>query len=168
MAVHRVSFIWLLLISLGVLVLDQLSKRAVEKYTEPGSLKVVIPGLLNLEHTRNTGVAFGMFADASSPWVAVVLVAFSLAVIAFLVWLLASGRAGGTLSQIGMALILGGACGNLLDRIVRHSVTDFIDFYISSHHWYTFNVADSAIVVGAGLVLLELFRDLQHPTGKKV
>jgi signal peptidase II len=109
-----------------------------------------------------------MFADASSPWVAVVLVAFSLAVIAFLVWLLASGRAGETLSQIGMALILGGACGNLLDRIVRHSVTDFIDFYISSHHWYTFNIADSAIVVGAGLVLLELFRDLQHPTGKKV
>ena len=84
--------------------------------------------------------------------------------IVFIVWLLVTGRAGGWFGQCGMALILGGAAGNVLDRLLRHSVTDFIDFHIGNYHWYTFNIADSAIVVGAGLVMLELFRDGRHPT----
>jgi signal peptidase II len=84
-----------------------------------------------------------------------------------LVWLLATGRAGGRLGQTGMALILGGAAGNVLDRLLRRSVTDFIDFHLQGHHWYTFNAADSAIVVGAGLVLIELFRDWRHPSQEK-
>ena len=68
----------------------------------------------------------------------------------------------------GLALILGGATGNVLDRLTRHSVTDFIDFYIGSYHWYTFNVADSAIVVGAGFVVLELILDWRHhPTQER-
>ncbi|HEV3254846.1 MAG TPA: signal peptidase II, partial [Candidatus Acidoferrales bacterium] len=61
----------------------------------------------------------------------------------------------------------GGAAGNVMDRLLRRSVTDFIDFHLRSHHWYTFNVADSAIVVGAGMVLLELFRDWSHPAEEK-
>ncbi len=61
--------------------------------------------------------------------------------------------------ECGLALILGGALGNVLDRFLRHSVTDFIDFHIGSYHWYTFNIADSAIVIGAALVVLELFRE---------
>src|SRR5579872_7209413 len=121
---------WLLLLSLAVLAADQFSKRAIEKYTAPGSIKTLIPGLLNLEHTRNPGVAFGLLADSTSRWQPMVLIAFSIAVIAFLVWMLASGRAGGTLSQLGMALIIGGACGNVLDRLLEHSVTDFIDFHV--------------------------------------
>jgi signal peptidase II len=84
-----------------------------------------------------------------------------------LIWLLATGRAGGRLGQTGLALILGGAAGNVLDRASRHSVTDFIDFHIGNYHWYTFNVADSAIVIGAGLVVLELFRDWRHPTHER-
>ena len=90
------------------------------------------------------------------------------AVIALLLWLLASGRAGGRLAQLGLTLILGGAAGNVLDRVTRHSVTDFIDFHIRNYHWYTFNVADSAIVVGAALVVLELFFDWRHPTQERV
>ena len=78
------------------------------------------------------------------------LIIFSVAVIGLLGWLLVTGRGGGWLGQWGLALILGGAAGNVLDRVMRHSVTDFIDFYVGSHHWYTFNIADSAIVVGAG------------------
>jgi signal peptidase II len=150
-----------------VLVADQASKFAVQKLTEVGSLRVVIPGLINLVHTSNPGVAFGLFADSNTPWLAPVLIVFSTAVIALLLWLLATGRAGGRLGQIGLALILGGAAGNVLDRVLRHSVTDFIDFHIGTHHWYTFNVADSAIVVGAGLVVLELFRDWRHPTHER-
>lgn len=83
------------IISLGALAADQLSKHAVEKYTAVGSLRVVIPGLLNLVHTTNPGVAFGLFADSENPWRGPLLITFSVAVIAMLLWLLATGRAGG-------------------------------------------------------------------------
>jgi signal peptidase II len=150
------------LLVLSILAADQVSKYAVYKFTADGSLRVLIPGLLNLVHTTNPGVAFGLLANSQSPWLAKLLIVFSVSVIALLIWLLATGRAGGWLGQCGLALILGGAAGNVLDRVLRRSVTDFIDFHVGSFHWYTFNVADSAIVVGAGLVILELFRDWRH------
>jgi signal peptidase II len=151
------------IISLGTLAADQLSKHAVEEHTAVGSLRVVIPGLLNLVHTTNPGIAFGLFADFENSWRGPLLIAFSVAVIAMLVWLLATGRAGGHLGECGLALILGGALGNVLDRFLRQSVTDFIDVHVGAHHWYTFNLADSAIVLGAALVVLELFREQAHP-----
>jgi signal peptidase II len=153
---------WQLLLALGALAADQISKHVVEKFTEAGSMRVLVPGMLNLVHTNNPGVAFGIFAETNSPWLSPVLILFSASVILFLAWLLATGRAGGRLGQSGIALILGGAAGNVLDRVARRSVTDFIDFHIGAHHWYTFNLADSAIVFGAGLVLLELLRDWRH------
>jgi len=165
-AAHPRPFLQAML-AVAVLVADQVSKFAVEKFTTVGSLHVLIPGLLNLVHTSNRGVAFGLFADSSSPWLSPVLVAFSIGVIVLLFWLLATSRAGGPLGQLGLALILGGAAGNVLDRVVRHSVTDFIDFHIGSYHWYTFNLADSAIVCGAALVVLELFRDWSHHTSER-
>jgi signal peptidase II len=157
---------WPVLAGLAILALgaDQLSKYLVEHRTQPGSIHVLVPGLLNLMHTSNPGVAFGIFADSANPWRAPLLIGFSLLVIALLVWLLVTGRAGAWLGECGIALILGGAVGNVFDRLVRRSVTDFIDFHIGSYHWYTFNVADSAIVLGAFLVILELFRDRAHPT----
>jgi len=153
---------WQVLLALGALAADQISKHAVEKFTETGAMRVLVPGMLNLVHTSNPGVAFGIFAETNSPWLSPVLILFSASVIVFLFWLLATGRAGGRLGQSGIALILGGAAGNVLDRVARRSVTDFIDFHIGAHHWYTFNLADSAIVLGAGLVLLELLRDWRH------
>jgi signal peptidase II len=150
---------WQLLLACVALAADQISKHAVEKYTEVGTLRVLLPGVINLVHTNNPGVAFGIFAESNSPWLSPVLILFSFSVIMFLLWLLATGRAGGRLGQAGIALILGGAAGNVLDRVARRSVTDFIDFHVGAHHWYTFNLADSAIVLGAGLVLLELLRD---------
>jgi signal peptidase II len=150
-----------------VLAADQATKYAVQNLTEIGSSHVLIPGMLNLVHTSNPGVAFGLLADSEMPWRAPLLIVFSVAVIGLIAWLLVTGRAGGWFGQCGMTLILGGAAGNVLDRILRHSVTDFIDFYLGSHHWYTFNVADSAIVLGAGLVLLELLRDWRHPSQER-
>jgi signal peptidase II len=161
---RRLGWWWLSLLVVGALAADQLSKFAVQHFTSAGSERVLVPGLLNLVHTSNSGVAFGLFADSDSPWLPAILVLFSAGVIAFLIWLLATGRAGGRLGQAGMALILGGAAGNVFDRLMRHSVTDFIDFHVGSHHWYTFNVADSAIVIGAGLVVIELLIDWKHPS----
>jgi signal peptidase II len=160
---------WLLAVLAGaVLAADQASKHAVEKLTAAGSSRVLIPGLLNFVHSSNPGVAFGLLADSNTPWRAPVLIVFSVAVIGLIACLLFSGRAGGLLGQCGMTLILGGAAGNVLDRILRRSVTDFIDFHLGDYHWYTFNLADSAIVLGAGLVILELLRDWRHPSGERV
>jgi signal peptidase II len=152
----------LALLAFAVLAVDQGSKYAVERYTSVGSSRVLIPGCLNLVHTANPGVAFGLLADSESSWRSPLLILFSVGVIALLGWLLMTGRGGGRLGHWGLAMILGGATGNVFDRITRHSVTDFIDFYVGSYHWYTFNIADTAIVVGAGLVLLELIRDWRH------
>ena len=157
----------LVALAVFVLIADQMTKYAVEKFTTDGSLRVLVPGLLNLVHTNNPGVAFGILADSEAPWRAPLLITFSVGVMALIVWLLATSRAGGWFGQFGMTLILGGAAGNLLDRITRRSVTDFIDFHIGSHHWYTFNVADSAIVIGAALVVLELMHDWRHPTHER-
>ncbi|MGA8870053.1 MAG: signal peptidase II, partial [Candidatus Acidiferrales bacterium] len=154
----------LVLLALAVLAADQATKFAVDRMMPSGTSRVIIPGMLNLIHTSNPGVAFGLFADSDMPWRAPLLIVFSAAVIGLIVWLLVTGRAGGWPGRSGMTLILGGAVGNVLDRVLHHSVTDFIDFYIGTHHWYTFNLADSAIVVGAGLVILELLRDWRHPT----
>ncbi len=151
---------WLLgVLAVGVLVFDQASKFAVEKFTSPGSFQVIIPGLLNLVHTSNPGVAFGLFADSQAPWRAPLLILFSAVVIGLIIWMLATGRAGGSLGRCGLALILGGAAGNVVDRVVHRGVTDFIDFHVGAYHWYTFNVADTAIVMGAALVIIELLRD---------
>jgi signal peptidase II len=157
----------LLLLAAAALAADQISKYAVERLTQMGTTHVVIPGFLNIVHTMNPGVAFGLLADSETPWRAPLLILFAVAVIALIAWLLYTGRAGRRLGEIGMTLILGGALGNLLDRILRHSVTDFIDCYVGRYHWYTFNVADSAIVLGAMLVILELFRDWRHPSQER-
>ena len=156
----------LALLAAAVVAVDQATKYAVENLTPIGSSRVLIPGVLNLAHTSNPGVAFGMLADSRTPGLAQLLILFSVSVIALLAWLLVTGRAGGWLGECGLALILGGAAGNVLDRAMRQSVTDFIDFHLGSHHWYTFNFADSAIVVGAGLVILQLLRDARHPMGE--
>lgn len=156
----------LALVAVAVLVADQASKFAVDRFTSPGSFQVVIPGLLNLVHTSNPGVAFGMFADSQAPWRAPLLILFSAVVIGLIIWMLATGRAGGALGRYGLALILGGAVGNVVDRMFHHGVTDFIDFHVGTYHWYTFNVADTAIVIGAALVIIELLRD-GHRVGRE-
>jgi len=157
----------LALLAAAVLGADQASKYAVENFTAIGSSRVLIPGVLNLVHTSNPGVAFGLLADSRTPGLAQLLILFSMSVIALLVWLLVTGRAGGRLGECGLALILGGASGNVLDRVMVHSVTDFVDFHLGGYHWYTFNLADSAIVVGAGLVILQLLRDARHPNTER-
>lgn len=160
---HSIAWRWLMLIMALVLAVDQLTKHVIETHTSPDYFQVVVPGLLNFIHTHNPGVAFSLFANAQSELLRPALVIFSMVVILFLIWLLAEERAGGKVGQTGMALILGGAVGNVLDRFTQRGVVDFIDLHVSTYHWPTFNLADSAIVIGAALVLLELSRDWARP-----
>jgi signal peptidase II len=146
---------WLWL-ALAVLVADQITKRAVARAIPSGGQITIIPGFFNLVHTNNRGVAFGILADAHSAWVVWLLIAFSLGVMGLVAWLLTSDRIPGLSGQVGAALILGGAAGNVLDRLMRHSVVDFLDFYVYTYHWPAFNLADSAIVIGGGLIVFSL------------
>jgi signal peptidase II len=113
----------------------------------------IIPGFFRLTHLENTGAAFSLFAESTSPFRTALLIAFSLAALAVVTVLLWRSRNEFNVITLSLSLILGGALGNLWDRLVNGRVTDFLDFYISIHHWPPFNIADSAIVVGALLLL---------------
>jgi len=146
-----------LLVAAGVLLLDQVSKWAVLEALAPGELRRVLPGFFNLTHVRNRGAAFGLFSESESTAVLIFLVGFSLAALALVLALLWRG-VGSWTTGWGLTLVLGGALGNLVDRLRSGSVVDFLDFHLSGYHWPAFNLADSAIVVGAGLLLLEVLR----------
>jgi signal peptidase II len=144
------------LIALAVVVLDRLTKLAVARYIPLHDAINVIPGLFQISHVENRGAAFGLFADSEFPWKIAALVGFSL--IALIIVTVLLWKNGHTLSTttIGLSLILGGAAGNLWDRVVAGRVVDFLHFYIGSYVWPDFNIADSAIVVGAVLLVSEI------------
>jgi signal peptidase II len=147
---------WLLAISALLLVADRLSKIWVGKHIAFGDAIPVIPLVLRITHWTNEGAAFSLFANTASPnTVRWVLIAFSL--IAACVVLIALVRLGNkiTLTTTALALILAGALGNVHDRIAYGSVIDFIEVHIFAYHWPDFNVADSSIVVGACLLMLD-------------
>jgi signal peptidase II len=145
---HRYQF----LIAGLVVFLDALTKWMVRGRIAFEQNITIIPGFFNLTHLRNTGAAFSMFADGGRP-AALALIAFSCVAVGVLVYLL--WKSGGALnvSTVSLALIAGGAVGNLWERVLRGGVTDFLDLYIGRQHWPPFNVADSAICVGAGVLL---------------
>lgn len=150
-----------LLIAIAVVVLDRLTKWAIVQTITLDDAINIIPGLFRLTHLENTGAAFSLFADSTSPFKTMLLIAFSLgalAVVSFLLWKERTIFNAGTLA---LSLILGGAVGNLWDRLTDGKVTDFLDFYIGIHHWPPFNIADSAIVVGALLLLMRMLRTNQ-------
>jgi len=143
----------------AVVVWDRITKLWVEAAITPYETIPVIPGFFDLIYTRNRGIAFGLFADAEGPLRSLLLVGVALAVlcaVAVLIWRLPrTPDPQHRWLPAALGLILGGAAGNLYDRIVHGSVTDFLDFYVGDWHWPAFNVADSAITTGAVLLLLE-------------
>ena len=141
-----------LLIAAGVLILDRLTKWLVIQKIPLYSSVDVIPGVFRLTHLENTGAAFSLLADSPGPWVGRFLVLFSLTAVVMISILLWKSKEAINLNTVSLALVLGGALGNLWDRLVRGQVTDFLDVYAGSHHWPPFNIADSAIVVGALLL----------------
>jgi len=148
---------WLWL-TLAVVVGDRALKYAIERKTSEGFRRELIPNFATLVHSVNSGIAFGILSETASKWISIALILSAAAIVILLCWVLAAGHAGGATSQAGFALIAGGAAGNLIDRLLHGGVTDFLELHAGKFFWPAFNLADSAITVGAVLVAFELLR----------
>jgi len=146
---------WLIL-TLLVVFLDRLSKAAIETRSTEGWRHELIRNFIYLVHSKNPGIAFSIFADSNSHWVRYVLIIASLVAIAIIAWYLVAADGVSSRAAAGLALLLGGATGNLTDRILHGAVTDFFEVLFGSYRYPAFNVADSAITIGAILILLDL------------
>ena len=143
-------------VSLAVVAADRVTKILLDRTTELGWHRSIIPGFLNLVHARNRGVAFSIFADSESPWLRAGLIVLALAAVGLFAWMLVTGRARTRAERWGFALVLGGAMGNVIDRILYGSVLDFLDFYLRDWHWPAFNVADACLSIGVALIFWEM------------
>lgn len=157
---------YLLLISVLILVLDRVTKSLVIARIPLYREIQVVPGLFQLTHLENPGAAFSIFANVQGPWASRGLLLFSLAAaaaMAFFLWKLGDRL---NLLTLSLALFLGGTIGNLWDRVLVGRVTDFLDFYVGTHHWPPFNVADSAIVVAAIMLAVQVLLMPAHKHGR--
>jgi len=152
------------LLALLIVILDRWSKRLVAARITLYTHIQIIPGFFRLTHTENTGAAFSLFADSPSQWRTGLLIGFSLVAMVVVSVLLWKQSRPLNLTGIALSLILGGAVGNLWDRIMSGRVVDFLLFYYKQYQWPVFNLADSAIVVGAGLLVIEIL--FSHPTSE--
>jgi signal peptidase II len=148
-----------------VFLLDRITKRIIEARVSVFDTHTVIPGFFDIVHAKNRGAAFSLFADSNSAWRPFFLIGLSLAALLLVAGILRNASRLDRPTAFGLSLILGGALGNVFDRIVSGAVTDFLDFYVGDLHWPAFNVADSAIVIGSGLLLLSLLRPKQQTAG---
>jgi signal peptidase II len=151
-----------LLIAAIVVLLDRWTKHIVARRIGLYQHIQVVPGFFRLTHTENTGAAFSLFADSTAPWKTGMLIAFSviaLLVVSVLLW---KNNHAHVITGVALSLILGGAIGNLWDRITSGRVVDFMLFYVKRYQWPVFNLADSAIVVGAGVLVLEILFARPH------
>ncbi|MEW6350339.1 MAG: signal peptidase II [Thermodesulfobacteriota bacterium] len=141
-------------VSLGMAALDQITKQVVVASIPPGGSVEIVPGLVNMVHTMNPGAAFGFLAGYESDYRWWFFVGVSAVVVTALLLMTAASPGLNRLLLIGYACFMGGAVGNLIDRIRFGAVVDFMDVYWGALHWPAFNVADSALCVGTGLFLL--------------
>jgi signal peptidase II len=144
------------LIAVLVVLLDRATKAVVARNISLHDGIQVIPGFFRITHVENRGAAFGLFADSPGQWKIAMLVLFSIVALVVVTALLWRNSHAMTSTGIGLALILGGAVGNLWDRLLNGRVVDFLLFYVGQYQWPAFNVADSAIVCGAGLLVIEI------------
>ena len=147
------------LIAAAVVALDHFTKRLVVEHIAVGDTYTVIPRVFRISHVFNTGAAFSAFENSGSPdLVRMALIAFSVVAIILVGYMLVRCRRSLSLTAVALSLILGGAIGNLYDRIAYHHVIDFLEVHIIHYHWPDFNVADSCIVIGACLLVFEMLR----------
>ena len=153
-------------IVVAVFVLDRMTKLAIQARVTEWERIPVIGGFFNIVHSENRGAAFGFLNDAPDLWRAPLLITLSSAILILLAVLLWQPSRGGlhdsTLLRTALALVFGGAVGNLYDRAFVGSVTDFLQFFFGSYEFASFNVADSAISVGACLLLIDMWRSRGH------
>ncbi len=146
-----------LLLAVLVVLADRWTKRLVAARIAMYSRGIqIIPGFFRITHTENTGAAFSLFADSRAHWKTSALIAFSVAAMVIVIGLLWKQKHALTTTGIALSLILGGAVGNLWDRVASGRVVDFLLFYVRQYEWPVFNLADSSIVIGASLLVLEI------------
>lgn len=162
-----------LVLSLAVIVFDMWTKWLVTTNFDLNESRTIVPDFFQLVHVQNTGAAFGIGANSASPLVPMLLNLGAIGVFTIVAIYSFRSSISDRLLQLGLHLILGGAIGNLIDRFRFGSVVDFLDFFVTfggnSHHWPAFNVADSAICIGIGLLFLDMRRkpvetEAQSPT----
>ena len=152
----------LLVVAAVVVVVDQITKLLIQQRLDLYQSVPVIPNLFNLTRVHNTGAAFGMLDGAGLPYQSVLLTTVRLAALAGLTWFAATLPHAHRLARGGLALVVGGAAGNLVDGLLLGHVVDFLDFYWRGWHFWSFNVADAAITVGMALVILDQIGIGQH------
>ena len=147
------------IVALSVIVLDQASKLFIQATIPLGHSIPVIPNLFAIVHILNPGAAFGLLAARSSAFRNPFFVSISILAIGFIIYYRHRGLRSHSLASFALSLILGGALGNLVDRLRLGMVVDFLDVHYLQYHWPAFNVADSAITIGVSLMMLELILD---------
>jgi signal peptidase II len=144
----------------GVVVLDRITKLYIQRNFSPWDTKPVIAGFFNIVHAENPGAAFGFLSESHSEWRGLFLVGVSLAVMAIIgPMLFRPSVKKSQMLEVALALVFGGAAGNMWDRLFRGTVTDFLQFFFSSYEFPSFNAADSAITIGACLLLLDVWKN---------
>jgi signal peptidase II len=151
--------IWLPILVIAV---DQLTKAIVRATLPLHSSITLLPGFVDFTHVRNTGAAFGILNSADFPFKTAVIAIVATAALIGVGMYAASLAHHQLVARIGLALIIGGAAGNLLDRVIVGSVVDFVDVYWRTYHFWAFNVADSAITVGVGIMILDMLGVESH------
>jgi signal peptidase II len=152
-ASRRTLELWL---PLAVLLLDQVTKAMVRAMLPLHESVTVVPGLVDFTHVRNTGAAFGFLNAVDFPYKAALLTTIATAGLIGVAIYSASLGHQQRFARVGLALIIGGAAGNLVDRVAIGSVVDFVDVYWRDYHFWAFNVADSAITVGVAIMILDM------------
>ncbi len=148
-----------LALSGGVVLVDRLTKFLIDQRFGLGESLPIIADFFNLTYVRNTGVAFGIFASADSRYRVIVLSGFAVAAAVMVTVYSFRSPIGQRILQTGLALIFGGAIGNLYDRLLYGYVVDFLEFHLGAYYWPTFNIADTAISVGVACLGVEIIRD---------
>jgi len=148
------KYLWVGSIISIVLILDQLTKYFVEKKILLYETIRVIPGFFNLTHVRNKGAAFGIMSSVPDIWRSLFFVSVTTVAVIVLAVLIRTSKE--RFSVIGFSLIVSGAVGNLIDRLRYNEVVDFIQWYVSSYYWPSFNIADSAISIGVALLAIDM------------
>src|SRR5947207_11337015 len=139
-----------------IVVIDQATKAMVRAVVPLQNSVTVIPGFMDFTHVLNSGAAFGILNGTEFPFKTVLIAAIATAALVGVGIYAASLAHHQLIARLGLALIIGGAAGNLIDRVVAGSVVDFVDVYWRSHHFWAFNVADSAISIGVAIMILDM------------
>jgi signal peptidase II len=142
----------------AVVLLDQFLKAYIGATMNLHESIPVIEGYFNITYVKNPGAAFGFLANSAPEFRSLFLIGVTVIAIVLILYFISKSTAKEVFLTFSLSLILGGAVGNLIDRIRFGEVTDYLDFYISSYHWPAFNVADSAISLGALVLVVEIFR----------